>query len=452
MYEAHYNLREKPFSLLPDPEYLFLGNSHSMALCILQYALTGQTGFTVLTGEVGCGKTTLIRHLLNVMDPNLTVGLISDTHDFRGELLKRILYALGQDYKTASGRTDLLQRLTTFVVSEYAQGQRVVIVIDEAQNMRAKSLEELRTLSNVNADKHQLLQVVLIGQPELRDTLCQPALRPFAQRIAIDYHLGHLAQDETTSYIRHRLKAVGGDPGIFPDMVCQIVHVATGGTPRLINLICELALVYGYGMERTCIDVEVIERVLLDKSRGGLFAPASSLSSIEPKATARSSHNTHSAPPDRALVPSHPPPAAYIQGGVHVLVNEPYARLLGFDTPDALLGIPLHSVVVPAQRHQLRSLLQCNSDNPHAGCISKHFAVQVGGDIFPLTLSFDRAKIKGQDCALVTVSPVILFHESADPSEHTRALRQQLSQHDTYDPSPGVRGGDWGFRPRHPRT
>ncbi|MDB4516169.1 tRNA (adenosine(37)-N6)-threonylcarbamoyltransferase complex ATPase subunit type 1 TsaE [Crocinitomicaceae bacterium] len=270
MYEAFYNFSEKPFTLLPDPGFLFLSDKHRMALTLLEYGLENQAGFTVISGDIGAGKTTLIRHLLNNMDREHTVGLISNTHRSFGELLQWILLAFNLEHRDMD-KVEMYQRFVDFIIDEYAHNRRVVLIVDEAQNMDAETLEELRMLSNVNADKDQALQVVLVGQRELRETLQRPDLVQFAQRIAVDYHLRPLSDTETIGYIRHRMEVAGGNPDTFTDAACIAVHRYSSGVPRLINLLCDTALVYGYAEQKQHIDAQLVTEVAREKQEGGIF-------------------------------------------------------------------------------------------------------------------------------------------------------------------------------------
>jgi len=289
MYEAFYGFREKPFSLLPDPSFLYFSKKHRMAFAMLEYGLENQAGFTVISGGIGTGKTTLIRHLLNQMQHNTTVGLISNTHQSFGELLQWILLAFNLEHKGMS-KVEMYQAFVDFMIGEYARGRRTVLIVDEAQNMSAETLEELRMLSNVNADKDQVLQVILVGQEELRDTLRRPDLVQFAQRIAVDYQLTPLTAEETTDLIRHRLAVAGGSPELFTEEACAAVHHYSGGTPRLVNLICDTTLVYGFADQRETIDADLVHEVAREKQAGGLFPTAA-------------------APPPPAAEPTSPPAA-----------------------------------------------------------------------------------------------------------------------------------------------
>ncbi len=271
MYEAFYGFREKPFSIIPDPGFLYFSPKHRMAFDLLEYGLMNQAGFNVITGEIGTGKTTLIRHLLGQMGPDVTVGLISNTHQSFGELLQWILFAFNLEYR-GKEKVEMFHTFLDFLVQQYGQNKRAVLIVDEAQNMAAETLEELRMLSNVNADKDQVLQVILVGQAGLRDTLRRPDLEQFAQRIAVDYHLEALNQDETRTYIRHRINIAGVDnPGLFDEAACDAVYQHSQGVPRLINLLCDTSLVYGFAEQKTKIDAQIVNDVAADKHKGGIF-------------------------------------------------------------------------------------------------------------------------------------------------------------------------------------
>lgn len=288
MYTSFYGLTEKPFSLLPDSSFLYLSKKHRMALTLLEYGLMSQAGFTAITGQIGTGKTTLIRHLLANMEQQHTVGLISNTHRSFGELLQWILMAFDLPHAGKS-KVEMYQDFMDFIITEYAQGRRTILIVDEAQNMAAETLEELRMLSNINADKNQVLQVILVGQKELRETLRRPDLIQFAQRIAADYHLEPLYAEETPEYIKHRATVAGSKPDLFTGEACALIHQATGGVPRLINLLCDTALVYGFAEQSESIDAELIKDVIRDKQEGGIFPtqaePAVEKPAPKPKAT-----------------------------------------------------------------------------------------------------------------------------------------------------------------------
>ncbi len=275
MYESYYGLKEKPFSLLPDPGFLYLGRKHGMALAMLQYGLQSQAGFTVIAGEVGSGKTTLIRYLLDQMPHDVTVGLITNTHSSFGELLEWVLLAFDLEYK-GKDKVERYHLFTNFIIDEYAKRRRTVLIIDEAQNMTPHTLEELRMLSNINADKNQVLQLILVGQPELRETLRRPELRQFAQRVSVAYFLERLTEDEVAEYIRHRVTVAGGDPGLFEAEAVRLISRRSEGVPRVINTLCDTSLVYGFAAQKPVIDAGVVGEVVQDRDRSGLFAETAS--------------------------------------------------------------------------------------------------------------------------------------------------------------------------------
>jgi Cdc6-like AAA superfamily ATPase len=196
--------------------------------------------------------------------PQITFGLISDTVRLKGEILERVLLAFGLDVSTG-GWTEKFNRFTKFTLDQYAQGKRVVVIVDEAQNLDRKALEELRVLSNINAEKDLLVQIILTGQPELRQKLLDPRLEQFAQRISKLYHLLPLNEDETREYIRHRLSIVGGKPDLFSDEACDRVYRESRGIPRIINQLCDTALTYAFGLEKNHVDESVIELVTADR-------------------------------------------------------------------------------------------------------------------------------------------------------------------------------------------
>ncbi len=270
MYEAYYGLREKPFSILPDPDFIYWGQAHSMAFAMLKYGVSNQAGFTVITGEIGSGKTTLIRHLLNNIERGLTVGLISNLNEDVENLLSWIMMSLDQPFEGLSEVT-LFKQFQDFLVKRYTESGRTILIIDEAQNLGRQNLENLRMLSNINADKHQLLQLVLIGQPQLRDLLQRPDLEQFAQRVSSDFHLRPMQIKETVDYISHRLSVVGGDPDIFEMDAVQMIFEASGGIPRSINILCDTALVYGFAIEAPRISSAIVKNVVDDKQLYGVF-------------------------------------------------------------------------------------------------------------------------------------------------------------------------------------
>jgi type II secretory pathway predicted ATPase ExeA len=270
MYETYYGLREKPFSILPDPDLIYWGQIHRMAFSMLEFGVMNNAGFTVITGEIGSGKTTLVRHLLKKLDPkNINVGLISNTPQNRDELLQWILMSLGQPFE---GNTAvLLKCFQDFLYSQYANRRRTILIVDEAQNLGEDALESLRMLSNINVDKYQFLQLILVGQPQLKELLCSPQLLQFAQRVSSDFHLRPLAQADVAKYIDFRLSAVGSSAKIFTDDACKMIAAASHGIPRVINIVCDTALVYGFSIGSRRIDSDLVALVIEDKRNYGIF-------------------------------------------------------------------------------------------------------------------------------------------------------------------------------------
>jgi len=283
MYESFYNLRERPFTLRPDPAFLYLSPKHALALSMLEYGLTGQTGFVVVTGEVGSGKTTIIRQFLRLIDRTTIVGVISNTHVAFGDILQWVFQALDIDV-VASSMAARYQAFTNYLIKQYGDGYQVVLIVDEAQNLTIDALEELRLLSNINADRDEILQIILVGQPELLTKLQRPELRQFAQRISLHHHLLPLTYTETCNYIRHRLSVAGADHEVFDALAMGAIYNFTDGVPRLINSICDMALVYGFSEGKRVIDINVILSVVRDREGGGIQVQARKVADLNREA------------------------------------------------------------------------------------------------------------------------------------------------------------------------
>src|SRR5918995_200059 len=273
MYERFYQLRERPFALSPDPEYLYPSRVHQEALDYLRYGLESQAGFIVITGEIGSGKTTLLQALLRNLDNQTTVGRIVNTMLEPRELLETIMIDFGLD-PAGKSKPLLLRDLSQYLVDQRLAGRLVLLVIDEAQNLGLGALEELRMLSNLETEKSKLVQIVLVGQPNLRDKLAAPELEQLRQRITVSYHLEPLDVEETANYINHRLRrAALGAPLEFPREVTDVIHARSRGVPRIINVICDAALVFGYAEERRQIDMTLISDVLSELEMTGVLQP-----------------------------------------------------------------------------------------------------------------------------------------------------------------------------------
>ena len=269
MYEEFYNLRDKPFTLSPDPSFLFMGKSHRRAMDILEYGITSDSGVTIISGEVGTGKTTLVRNLIDMLGDDVSVGLITNTRKNFGELLKWVLFSFGIDTQETD-HIKLYQLFVEYITEQHSAGRRVILIIDEAQNLGMDALEDIRMLTNINVDKTLILQLVLVGQPELVDLLRSNELRQFAQRVSADYFLQPLTFVETQNYIKHRITVAGGDESLFRQTAFATVYYHSGGVPRIINTICDMAMVYGYADEATRISKEIILDAIRDRKVGGL--------------------------------------------------------------------------------------------------------------------------------------------------------------------------------------
>lgn len=275
MYEAFYGLANRPFTTIPDPKGLYWSENHQMTFAVLYYGIMTRAPVTVITGEIGAGKTTLIRRLLREIPEDLTIGLVSNMGEGRGELLEWIMMSFGQPLGKGS-YVETHMRFEEFVIQRYAEGRRVLLIVDEAQNLGPKMLEELRLLTNINSDGDELLQLILSGQPQLRELLGRPELAQFRQRISADYHLSGLSAVETAEYIAARLEAAGARRRIFTNASCSLIHEVTGGVPRLINILCDLAMVYGYADSRELIEEDLLREFLEAARKRGIYTQFSS--------------------------------------------------------------------------------------------------------------------------------------------------------------------------------
>src|ERR687895_1851486 len=258
MYERYFQLRERPFALSPDPEYLYPSKVHQEALSYLRYGIEGHAGFVVITGEIGSGKTTMLQSLLVRLDRNTTVARLVNTMLDARELLEAIVLDFGID-PTGMSKPVLLHRLGQFLVQQRQANRLTLLVIDEAQNLSLPGLEEIRMLSNLETEKSKLIQIILIGQPELRDKLSSTQLEQLRQRITVSYHLQPLDAEETANYVNHRLRrAAAGTPVVFPRPVTDLIHARSRGVPRIINVISDATLLFAYGVDRRDIDASIV--------------------------------------------------------------------------------------------------------------------------------------------------------------------------------------------------
>ena len=264
IYTTHFGLTERPFSLVPDPDFLFWSGPHQRAYSMLEYGILTRAPITLITGEVGAGKTTLLHHLLKTVGSDVRVGLIANAHGDRGELLRWVLMALAQPTPRDATYVELFGQFQAYLIAEYAAGRRVILIFDEAQNLSRESLEELRMFTNINSNKDELLQLVLVGQPELREMIHRPDLTQFAQRVAASFHLPAMNAVTVRAYIRHRLQVAGASQDIFGLPATEMIHEATGGVPRLVNQLCDLSLVYAYTKHQHRVMRLTVQQVLED--------------------------------------------------------------------------------------------------------------------------------------------------------------------------------------------
>lgn len=269
MYNEFYGFRTKPFQLTPDPDFLYLSSVHKKALACLTYGVEDQNGFVVITGEIGAGKTTLLRSLMKSLKKDILLARINNTRVTSQQLLEMILQDFGLDYHNKT-KTQALAVLNAFLVEQYSNKRHVVLVIDESQNLSVALLEEVRMLSNLETDKGKLLQIILLGQPKLREKLNRPELEQLKQRVTVNYHIPPLDRDELERYIKHRLSVAGPPDAVdfSGEAVDEIFHFSKG-IPRLTNIACDAALLAGYVAEQKTITAEMVREVIKDMGQEG---------------------------------------------------------------------------------------------------------------------------------------------------------------------------------------
>ena len=281
MYEEYYGLAEKPFSLTPDPKYLYKSESHASAFELLQYAIRRREGFVMVTGDIGTGKTTLCRALLEQIDRKTFSALVLNPFLSEEDLHKLILQDFGvvSREEIKSGRLagvskqELIDTLYDFLLSLLPLRASAVLIIDEAQNLPLQVLEQIRILSNLETDKEKLLQIVLVGQLNLNTLLRSPEMRQLDQRVSIRYELKPLTRDEVAAYVSHRLTLAGGSAVAFQPKALQLVHKFSDGIPRLVNLICDRALLAAFSVRTNRISPEIVRRAVISLDLTGRRGP-----------------------------------------------------------------------------------------------------------------------------------------------------------------------------------
>jgi putative secretion ATPase (PEP-CTERM system associated) len=271
MYTSFYKLTDRPFQLSPDPRFFFGSRGHRKAMAYLTYGLNQGEGFIIITGDIGMGKTTLVGHLFSELDSQKYVAAkVVTTQLAPDDTLRMVAAAFSIPFEDVDKAT-LLKRIEAFCLQCAQEGRRVLLVIDEAQNLPVGSIEELRMLSNFQSGEKALLQCFLLGQPQFRAMVATPALEQLRQRVIASYHLEPMDADETRAYVEHRLRTVGwqNDPS-FTDETFRLIHARTGGVPRRINTLCSRLLLFGFLEELHVIDAAVVEEVATDLMREGV--------------------------------------------------------------------------------------------------------------------------------------------------------------------------------------
>ena len=287
MYEHFFGFNEKPFQITPNPKYLYKSEKHEKALTYLEYGLTQNVGFILLTGEVGSGKTTLIQYMLNQLGENTVPAVIFNTNLSANELLRMVL--IDFELKPTGDKAEDLQTLNQFLIGVYGLGKQALLIIDEAQNLESDTIEEIRMLSNLQTESHNLLQIMLVGQPELNAKLKHPSMLQVTQRIAVRYHLTGLNRKDTGHYIAYRLKHAGGKASIFSEAAVDLIFKISGGIPRSINTACEASLVYAYADGVQMISQDIVKQII-DDNLGIGVAPAGQAQDAEPLSHSGDSH------------------------------------------------------------------------------------------------------------------------------------------------------------------
>ncbi|MEO9780636.1 MAG: AAA family ATPase [Sedimentitalea sp.] len=270
MYETFFDLKTLPFKITPDPSFMYWDVAHKRAASVLAFGIEQLVPITVVTGDVGTGKTTLLQHFLEEAPRETTVGMLSNFWSGMGGLYQWILSAF--DIRAEGTTVQQYRAFEDFAIAEYAAGRRCVLIVDEAQNISDEDLEQLRMLTNINARKDCLVMLFLVGQPELRDRLKQPNNRQIAQRVGAAFHLGPMSLEDTGHYIRHRIAVAGGTRELFDEGAIDRIYEVSGGIPRLINVVCELALVTAFGDGVDHIDAVFMDEFLEEASETGLIA------------------------------------------------------------------------------------------------------------------------------------------------------------------------------------
>ena len=328
-YLAHFKLKDQPFRLTPDPDYVYWSKQHARAKAYMESTIWLADGFVVITGEIGSGKTTLLKSFLAELDESVVVAVVSQTQLTATEFLQATLTEFG--FKPFDKRkVELLDMLNMYLIEQYGSGKKVVLIVDEAQNLSHKVLEEIRMLSGVETQKEKCLRIILAGQPELREKLDSQKLKQLAQRVRLRFHLSALDKQDTRAYIEHRLKVAGGNPGVLIAAdTTDVIYRYTGGVPRLINTLCDSALLCAFADNKVGVDVDDIMTAVMEldwqehESNTGAFAQLKEIAGTRPgteshvmQIEVRSDGETETVytfPPGRVIVGRSPDNEIYIR-------------------------------------------------------------------------------------------------------------------------------------------
>ena len=287
-YLAHFSLKDQPFRLTPDPDFVYWSKQHARAKAYMESTIWLSDGFVVITGEIGSGKTTLLQSFLTELEDDVVYAVVSQTQLTATQFLQAILTEFG--FKPFNKRkVELLDMLNMFLIEQYSNGKKVVLIVDEAQNLSRKVLEEVRLLSGIETHKEKVLRIILAGQPELKDTLASPSLKQLVQRVRLRFHLGPLDRREMREYIEHRLRVAGCEKeDLFTDETFETIHRYAGGVPRLINTLCDSALLCAFADEKDRVDLEDVMAAVAEldwqehESNTGIFDKLRQIESRQP--------------------------------------------------------------------------------------------------------------------------------------------------------------------------
>ncbi|HNV26556.1 MAG TPA: AAA family ATPase [Nitrospira sp.] len=311
MYKSFYQLHSKPFSLLPDSDFLYLGSTHRTAYSLLEYGLLTEAPFMVLTGDPGTGKTSLLHRLIADNRDTYSIGFLSNARYDVEYLLPWILLALGLNTKQLDP-VEAQHLFAKFLAEQAIRKRRVVLIMDEAQNLGVKLLEELRLLSNLNQEKTLQLQIILSGQPDLQTLLRRVDMTQFAQRVVVDYHIQPFTEDEVAQYIHHRIQLSGSSRPLFTPQACALTYRLSQGNPRLINQVCEMALTYGFAQQSPHITTQLLAQAALDRRKNRILP----LSELEDLATIAAADGTEET--ERTEIRKEPgPPQEALPAATH---------------------------------------------------------------------------------------------------------------------------------------